>query len=743
MVGTSRSPRKGDETIAVAIKRVDRFTQTAIVSVSYRTLLRQGEILILRVIDVTSRSAGLSFQTDFDVKERVRNASDIIDVIGRDLELRPQGRNFVTRCPFHNDTKPSMTVNPERQSWKCWVCDIGGDVFSFVMQREGLDFPAALRLLAERAGIELPEYRSGPKTQPGSPDDKATLSSAIEEVAQAYYEQLDARKTDDAKVAWDYLASRGVNDENRRRFRIGFAPDSWDFAVNLLHRKNYSNAVAVACGVAKSRRGPSGADGCYDFFRGRLMFPINNSHGKVISLGGRIIPAIAARTVAASGGTATAGAKYFNGPETLLYRKSAELYGLDLARDAIRTAGEVLVMEGYTDVVAARMSGIENAVAVLGTALTQQHVRVLKRFAPRVVLVLDGDDAGRRRAEEVLDLFVTAEADLRILTLPDDADPADFLTAHSKDALLELAAAAPDAIDHKIACLIEGVDLTRDTHRVTAAIESLLALFVKVPQNDDRASLRVDQLLMRISRTFDLPVERLSRRLDALRASRKESETKKARYQQQQSKRSLPEHAPNVSGPNADFSNDDPFASAAMEDAAMFGIDEYTQPTAPRDSSPNPRRRDDASPAASLSGVDRELFETLLESPEVAAMAIEAIDTEWLQSTTAKMLLSAYQELDLNGYDLNADSLLTLIENDFLKLQIVSLQQRIDQRGERSTVTPHERYTAILTRFHERAFEAEKSRQITQLESATLAEDEEMAVLRAIIDAERIRHTPR
>ncbi len=689
----------------------------------------------------------MSFQTDFDVKERVRTASDIVDVVGRDLELRPQGRNFVTRCPFHNDTKPSMTVNPERQSWKCWVCDIGGDVFSFVMQREGLDFPGALRMLAERAGIELPEFRRGPKTQPGSPDDKATLASAIEEIAQAYYEQLDARKSDDSKAAWDYLSSRGIDDENRRRFRIGFAPDSWDFAVNLLKRKNYSEAVAVACGVAKSRAASngvsSGASGCYDFFRGRLMFPINNSHGKVISLGGRIIPAIAQRIVTASGGAATPGAKYFNGPETLLYRKSSELYGLDLARDSIRTAGEVLVMEGYTDVVAARMAGIDNAVAVLGTALTKQHIGVLKRFAPRVVLVLDGDDAGRRRAEEVLELFVAAEADLRILTLPDNADPADFLAAHSKMALLELAASAPDAIDHKIACLIDGVDLTRDTHRVTAAMEELLALFVKVPQNDDRASLRVDQLLMRISRTFELPVERLSRRLDALRAARKESEAKKARYQQQAGRAVHSSRA--AAGINSDFKlgGHDPFASAAMEDAAMFGIDESMRASLQR-SQPSPRpRTNDPSITSPISGVDRELFETLIESPEVAAMAVEAIDADWLQSTSAKMLLSAYQELDLHGRELSADSLLTLIENDFLKAQIVTLQQRIDLRGERFTDSPQERYAAILTRFHEREFEAEKSRQITQLESATLAEDEELAVLQAIIAAERIRHSPR
>ncbi|WP_404309791.1 DNA primase [Neorhodopirellula lusitana] len=723
----------------------------------------------------------LSFQTDLDVKELVRSASDIVDVIGRDLELRPQGRHFVARCPFHNDKRPSMTVNQERQSWKCWVCDVGGDVFSFVMQREGLDFPAALRLLAERANIELPDKRQGPKTQPGSPNDKATLLAAISDVAQAYYEQLDARKSDDAKMAWDYLNSRGIDDENRKRFRIGFAPDSWDFAVNLLKRKNVSEQVAVACGVAKSRNQAgnqsSNSTGCYDFFRGRLMFPINNAQGKVISLGGRIIPAIAERTVAASGGKATAGAKYFNGPETLLYRKSSELYGLDLARDAIRGAGEVLVMEGYTDVVATRMAGIENSVAVLGTALTEQHVGVLKRFASRVVLVLDGDEAGRRRAEEVLELFVKADADLRILTLPDNADPADFLAAHPASDLLEMAASAPDAIDHKLSRLTDGVDITRDTHRVTSAIETLLGLFVKVPQSDDRASLKVEQLLVRMSRTFELPVESLSRRLDTLRDAYREREAKQERYRQNASKAAAKSagNSPsrnespnqyrakdaNVSSGESyqsavpmEFGGGDPFADAAMEDAGMGGMDDPmmmdsfsggydTRSSGFQPSVQSRSQFDSHSSNVPLTGVDRELFETLIASPEVAAMAVEAIDPDWLVSVTAKMLLSAYQELDLAGSDLDAASLLTLIDNEFLKDQVTTLQKRVEALGDRMIDEPEDRYKSILTRFREREFELEKSRQIKKLESASLPEDEELAMLQQLIAAERLRHSPR
>lgn len=691
-------------------------------------------------------SSRLSFQTDFDVKEAVRSASDIVDVIGRDLELRPQGRHFVARCPFHSDKRPSMSVNQERQSWKCWVCDIGGDVFSFVMQREGLEFPEALRMLAERAGIEIPDKRQkGPKPQPGSPHDKATLIAAVGEVAQAYYEQLESHKSDDAKRAWDYLSERGIDEHNRKKFRIGFAPDSWDFAINVLRRKNYSEAVATACGVAIARQsgGNANASGAYDRFRGRLMFPIHNAHGKPISLGGRIIPSIAER-IAGQKGDGGAGAKYINGPETLLFRKSNELYGLDLARDSIRGAGEVLVMEGYTDVVAASMAGIDRAVAVLGTALTESHVKVLKRFAARVVLVLDGDEAGRRRAEEVLELFVNADADLRILTLPDNADPADFLAANSASTLLDMAAKSPDAIDHKLSRLTDGIDVTRDTHAVTSAIESLLSMFVKVPAKDDRASLKVDQLLMRMSRTFDLPAERLSRRLDSLRQTHQQREAQRARYAKPAQGKATSQSSRSASQ-LANPSND-PFADAAMEDAAAFGVDDsaFYEPSNHHGAPSVQARRSPSNDLPTpLTGIDRELFETLLCSPEVAAMAVEAIDPQWLESLTAKMLLSAFQELDLQGRELDSDSLLTLMENEFLKNQVVTLQERIAQRGDRMVDEPHERYTAILTRFREREFEQEKSRQIEKLASASLPEDEEIAMLEQLFAAERLRHNPR
>ena len=644
----------------------------------------------------------MSLPSDFDLKERVRSAVDIVDVIGATLELQPQGRNFIARCPWHNDRRPSMTVNQERQTWKCWPCDIGGDVFSFVMRRDGVEFPDAIRTLAELAGIPVEPFKRGPKPQPGSPNDKETLLTAMKLVCDAYFQQLENGTSDDAKIARDYLAERGISDQSRRQFRIGFAPDSWDFAVSLLQRHKFSGLVAQASGVASAKRDGSGF---VDMFRGRLMFPINDLQGRPIALGGRIIPAIAKRQGDSPGG------KYINGRETLLFRKSHQLYGLDQARDAIVRQGQVLVMEGYTDVVAARQSGIEPAVAVLGTALGQQHVKILKRFAQRVVLVLDGDVAGQTRADEVLELFVQADVDLRVLTLPDGSDPADFLALHGRDALEQLVSQAPDALDHKLARLTAGVDVQHDTHAVTTAVDTMLKIVAKAPNG-----LKTDQLINRLASTFHFKIARLEQRLDFLRGALK---ARAARQSIAKMRR------PSVD-PNAMLAE-----SAEVDD---YGFE------SPANSSASRQLSSAQSKLRPLVGLERDLFEALIENPDLAATAVEAIDPDWFQSTTAKMLLSAYQDLELAGRSLDCATLLLVIENEQLKNVVVSLQERMQERFGKLPETAEQRYAAIMLRFREQAFTVENTKQIELLESATMNEDDEMAMLKAMIDQQRSRH---
>lgn len=664
----------------------------------------------------------MSLPTDFDLKERVRSAVDIIDVIGATLELQPQGRNFVARCPWHDDRRPSMTVNQERQTWKCWPCDIGGDVFSFVMRRDGVDFPAAVRTLAELAGIPVEEYRRGKKTQPGSPDDRDTLLAAMKLVSDSYFAQLETGTSDDAKIARDYLAQRGIDEASRKRFRIGFAPDQWSYAVDLLQKHNFSGEVAHAAGIASAKKS---GKGFVDMFRGRLMFPIHDLQDRPIALGGRVIPEIAKRHGENAGG------KYYNGRETMLFRKSQQLYGLQLARDAIRRGGEALVMEGYTDVVAARQAGVEPIVAVLGTALGEQHVKILKRFAERVVLVLDGDTAGQNRADEVLELFVRAEVDLRVLTLPDRTDPADYLAEHGRESFEQLVREAPDALDHKLARLTKGVDFATDTHAVTSAVDTMLKIVAKAPDG-----LRTDQLLMRMSRRFDFKLERLEKRLEFLRgeANRKSSFRRPGRSG------SSPASVPRRPATPASGSAFDP--NAAFAESAEFdentGFDRVAGPET------IPWSATDPAPSQvslrPMMGVDRKLFEVLIENPELAGMAVEAVDPGWLETTTAKMLLSAYQDLDLAGHSLDVDSVLLLVENEQLKNQIVSLQERVRQQAEKIPESPEDRYAAIMTHYRERAFAAEKTKQMEMLASASMDEDEEVAMLKALFDEERPRH---
>ncbi|MCO8124432.1 DNA primase [Stieleria sp. TO1_6] len=685
-----------------------------------------------------SQRVALSVMMDLDLRERVRAAVDIVDVIGSSLTLVPKGRALAACCPWHDDRSPSLTVDRERQSWKCWVCDIGGDVFSFVMRRDGVDFPSALRMLAEQAGIE---YQAGPKVEAGSKDDKSTLLSAVKLVADAYFDQLDSPRSDDAKIARDYLASRGIDDAHRQLFRIGFAPDSWDFVINLLQREKFRPEIAAAAGVALNR---NSGNGSYDLFRGRLMFPIHDMQNRPISMGGRVIPAIAERLGDKVGG------KYINGPETKLFRKSQQLYGLQLARESIRKGGQALVMEGYTDVIAARQFGIDPVVAVLGTALGDAHVKLLKRLTGRVVLMLDGDAAGQRRADEVLEIFVKADADLRVLTLPDGMDPADYLQAHGRESLEKLVADAPDALEHKLTSLTAGVDVTNDTHAVMQAIDTMMGILAKVPKLDP---LKQDQMLLRLSRKFGIAANRLEDRLEQKRGEEKKRIASAARYRSGRdavAKSSSNDTSPVKTSADHQRSSTGPIdPNLMLSEAAEYdsGEFEFFVPGVHGDydsqatNSQNPvsvQRGNDRE--ETLSGYDRELFEIMIESTEMAGRAVEKIDPEWLDTLSAKMILAAYQELDLQGRDLDVETLLLFLENDFLKNEVVTMQFRMAQRDGLTKQSAEERFQLILGQFHRRENVAEQHRQIAKIESASLEETEQLELLKQLFDSEKNRH---
>lgn len=434
-----------------------------------------------------------------DAKERVREATDIVDLVGSYLALRRTGKTLVARCPWHDDSRPSLSVNPERQTFRCWVCNIGGDAFSFLMRMERLEFREALEMLAQRAGIALgrgDDQRSG---------ERALLRGALEWAAGRYASCL--ADAPEAAAARAYLLERGLSAATITRFGVGFAPAGWDWLLRQAAAAGHSVEILEQAGLVIAR---GERPGHYDRFRERVMFPIRDPQGRCIAFGGRVLP-----------GSSADVAKYINSPETPLFSKSGTLYGLDSAREAIARSGRTVVVEGYMDCLAARQAGHGDVVAVLGTAVGQRHARLLRRHADRIVLVLDGDAAGRRRADEVMDLLLTEPVDLRIARLPSGSDPCDLVMSDGGSALGEVVDAAVDALDYRLDTSLERLGDRPADHAIIAAVESVLTPLARVsadgPLTDGQRRLREDRVLGRLSRRFGLDTAGLRHRLEELR----------------------------------------------------------------------------------------------------------------------------------------------------------------------------------------------------------------------------------
>ena len=458
----------------------------------------------------------VSLRSSFDAKEQIRQAIDIVDLVGGVVQLRRQGRNYVGLCPWHDDSRPSLQVNPERQSFKCWVCDIGGDVFSFIMKMEGVEFPEALAMLADRAGISLEKTHRAdkPAASPDSPEtqgvpDKRTLYQAMAWAERQYHDCLLTNA--EAEPARKYLQERGITPASIEQFQLGFSPTDRDWILQCAGGSPQRARVLEAVGLLAR---PAAGGSLYDRFKGRLLFSIRDAQGRPVGLGGRVLPGL----------SDTSPAKYVNSPETPLFAKSHLLYGLDIAREAIRKSRTAMVMEGYTDCIVAHQYGFDNAVAVLGTALGEAHIRILKRFADRIVLVLDGDEAGQRRAKEVLELFVAQEVDLRILTLPDELDPCDFLQSRGRRPSRNcLEKETVDALSHAVRSETRGIDRQRDVHASSQALERLVAIVAKAPRlghgTSGASRLREQKILEQLAFMFRVDEAEVRRHLTSVRGA--------------------------------------------------------------------------------------------------------------------------------------------------------------------------------------------------------------------------------
>jgi DNA primase len=400
--------------------------------------------------------AGFFTQATLD---QIRSASDIVDVIGTYIPLKRAGANFTALCPFHKEKTPSFNVNPNLQIFHCFGCHKGGNVFTFVKEFENIDFPEAVRRLAERARIPL-EYQQSPGEG---------LARGLKEKQLENHEQLTQRWQNAlaneaaGQIARDYLVKRGVTAEAVKLFRLGYAPDVWDDTVNWARGKGFEASLVEKAGLILHKEG---SDHFYDRFRGRLMFPICDEQGRVIGFSGRVL----------AGDEKTA--KYVNSPETPIFTKSKVFFGLDKSKRSLLEAQSAVVCEGQLDLIACFMAGVQNIVAPQGTAFTSEHARILKRYVEEVILCFDSDTAGQNAAVRSLDHLLAAGLAVRVAVVPSPDDPDSFIKTRGGDEFKKLISNASGFYDYYLDRLCTENDLTTDRGRL-AVLRSMGATVAK------------------------------------------------------------------------------------------------------------------------------------------------------------------------------------------------------------------------------------------------------------------------
>ena len=427
--------------------------------------------------------------------ERVKEASDIVEVISAHTDLRRQGSRMVGLCPFHEERTPSFSVEPTEKLYHCFGCGVGGDVIKFVEEKEGIGFGEAVELLAERYGVELKREKEDPREE-----ERRRRRQRVGELlgrTATFYESF-LWESGEAAKARSYLAGRGLGEEVLRAFGVGYAPSAWDQVLGRGQRAGFAVAEMKAAGLVQSgRRG-----GEYDRFRSRIMFPIRDRRGRVLGFGGRAM-------------RSEQGAKYINTSETELFRKSRILYGVDRAKGAIARAGRAVVVEGYTDVLALHQAGIEEAVGVMGTAITEEQVAALSGMVEEVILALDADSAGQEAMLRAQRVAAGRRMRLRIAPMPPGEDPADMLAAESGaerfTALLEGAVEVPE---FRVMLALEGADGLSPAERDRALAEVAPVL------GEMNESASRDDLVRRVSERLELEPAMVLRRAGAARRRR-------------------------------------------------------------------------------------------------------------------------------------------------------------------------------------------------------------------------------
>ncbi len=421
--------------------------------------------------------------------EEVREANDIVEVISSHLPLKKSGKNYKSLCPFHSEKTASFIVNPERQIFHCFGCQTGGNVFTFVMKMENLTFPESVAFLAEKAGIKL-EWEEGAEEKKNL---RRQLLSVNNAAATHFHHNL--KRT---KIAIDYLMRRGITESSIKRFKLGYAQKAHDALKKELKSQGFSEEILFKSGLLRLSEEK---DFYYDYFRDRIIFPIQNTAGECIAFGGRVLDE-------------SVMPKYLNSPESLLYHKSRVLYGLSLAKEAIGKEKKAIIVEGYLDLIQASQGGIENVVAPLGTALTSEHIRLLKRYTENIVLSPDSDEAGHISACRVLELLLEEGLRTKVVALPQGDDPDRYITEKGAEHFKAMIDKALDPFEYKLRLLSLKVDAASIEGKLIIA-EELLALVAKLPNTIERS-----EYLKRLAKRMNLEEEDLKSELKKILAGK-------------------------------------------------------------------------------------------------------------------------------------------------------------------------------------------------------------------------------
>jgi DNA primase len=407
----------------------------------------------------------MPFYSDAIVDE-VRNAVNIVSIVSEYVALKKRGRNHVARCPFHNEKTPSFNVSEEKQIFMCFGCGVGGDVFKFIMQAEHFSFPEAIRFIAERHGIVLPEASFASPAETGSSAD--VMRKAMTEAVSCYHRAL--LDMNEGQTALQYLRDRGVIRETIDKFQIGYSPAGSEFLLEALKDKGFTLQVLEDCGLVK--RSEDGGR-WYDAFRGRIMFPIMDVQGRTVAFGGR---ALGDRSP-----------KYLNSPETKLYNKSRNLYGLSFSKEAIKTQDRAILVEGYMDFVIPFQFGIQNVVASLGTSLTPQQVDLLGRYTREVIVSYDPDSAGVAATQRSLDLFLEGDFKVNVLRLPDGQDPDVFVRNAGPEEYRNRAQSSIPYLEFVLEAAIQNQGSLEDPKKKVQAMNAVLPYLARLPSAVERS----------------------------------------------------------------------------------------------------------------------------------------------------------------------------------------------------------------------------------------------------------------